>query len=167
MRAKCKYTLKYLAIEFLPWFLVFAALSVMLVFIANSACAPSEQFAVCALCTAGLLGFSVYHLVRVCRFLSGIAVQERKYGVFFGDDRDDRTKTYAYGMIVCTRDWVIHAGRFALYRAEIRSVSIGDAEPQKNGSIHPVRIKTVSGKKFVLKCKNEAIARAVRNSFRR
>lgn len=166
MRTKYRYAAKYIGFRLIPFFVYLGAVSAMLLFLGGVNQSPAEQAAAILLCALAAAIFVGYSLFRILPFLRMIRRQEEQYGVIF-DDKNPKTVEKWSSWIVLTDHWLILPGRLALYREEIRSASIGDARPQKGGTVYPVNIQTASGKTFRLKCKSEASARFVRKWARR
>ena len=111
--------------------------------------------------TIALTTLLIYYSLNIINFLNMIKRQEKQYITTF-DDKNPKVFSKYSLWIICSDNWLIYPGRLAIYRKEIKSASIGETYHVKGSTVYPVEIKTLSGKVFNLKIKNEKDARKVR-----
>lgn len=157
MTDKTKCILKYILLRTLPLFLMFASVSAAFMYMAYSENDPLYVY-LAVLGAAAVLGVTVYYAVSITRFAKMINESERKYGVIF-DMNNCRTFEFLDEWIVCTDNWLLRMGKYAVYRKEIVNVSIGECLIGKGGARYPLRIKTRSSKTIIFTFRDSDIAK--------
>ncbi len=167
MNLKRHYILKYLVLRALPFFGVICAMIAALIWCVAMYGTFFELIFVIVVSAVTILCHLVYYLYNVISFSIMIKRQETQYQTVF-NDKGAKTISIFGLWAICSDRWLISPGKFAIYRGEIKSVSLGESYLQyKQGIIHPVRIKTCSGKTYQLKFGDKDKAKAVRNWARR
>lgn len=166
MKKKYRYALKYTIFRFVPCLILVSAASAVITFLSTTNDSAAEfQLALILSCLAVGITLS-YHLFQIGRFLYTIHRQETQHGIVF-NDAHPKTLAKFYPWVVCTNDWLILPGRWALSRWEIRTASMAPAEPDRGGPLFPVTIRTHSGKAYKIKLRRESDARYIRNWAKR
>ena len=167
MNLKSRYILKCLAFRALPFFLPFVAEAVALIWVVALYGSFPELVIAVTLSAIVLPAFCVYYVYNVVNFLRMIKHQETKYKIKFSDKNPKTVAKFSL-WVICTDEWLISPGKFAICRQEIKNIARGESYlAYKAGVIYPVKIKTHSGKTIKLKLSDEAHAKAVRNWARR
>lgn len=159
--------MRYLLFKFTPLFLLVVIMSGLLIWMTKSNDKPSELTASFVISVSSLAILIAYYSINIFTFLYMIKKQEKNYKIKF-DDKNAVILEKHSSWIVCSDNWLFSPGRFAIYRKEIKSASVGEAyHANKTGVIYPIKIKTLSGKVLNLKFKNEKEMKAVRKWARR
>ncbi|MBQ7012125.1 MAG: hypothetical protein IJN63_10500 [Clostridia bacterium] len=147
MTDKTKCIVKYILLRALPFFLTLASVSAAFMYMAYLETDPL-YIPLTVLCTAAALGTAVYYAARITRFAKMISESERRYGTVF-EMNGYRTFDFFDEWIICTDNWLIRMGKYAVYRKEIVNAAVGECLIGKGGARYPLRIKTRSTKTLV------------------
>ncbi len=161
MNFKHQCVMKYIAFRFVPAFLIVGTLFAMPVYMltAETGSKSSELTIAIALFAFAMAVLLAYYGINIFNFLSMIKQQEKQYNILFDHEKSEAFTKYSLG-IFCSRNWFIHPGKIAIYRKAIQSASI--VEKYDKGMIYSLRIKTHSGKSFIIKFRNEKDAKLLR-----
>ena len=162
-KLKNKYTLIYVAFQALPVFLIIIAIGSAIIFMADRGGTKLDLTLSVVAVTVSLFAFFIYYGYRIIKFLKSVNSQERKYGVYL-DDSNAKTLGNKFSVwLLCAEKWLIYPGRFAIHRSDIKSASVGEQYLEgRKLIITPVRIKTHSGKTYIIKLRREDDARYLR-----
>lgn len=138
----------------------------MVIFLSHTNNEPAEQQISVVICSIALTYLFVCYLFNIISFLNMIKCQEKQYKISF-DDNNSKTLAKYPLWVICSDNWLICPGKYAIHRKDIKSASIGKAQPLKGGIIYPVRVQTLSEKVFKLKFRDETAAKALRNWTKR
>ena len=97
-------------------------------------------------------------LIPTIGFRRMIKQQEKQYGVCF---EDAEVKHLENGLYL-SRNWLIVAGRYGLYKKHIRKMK-QEFIVEKGGSVYRIRILVAGDRRYSIRCRNEANVKKVRN----
>ena len=162
MNFKYRCVAKYILRRFLPNFLIVGTLSAMPIYMlmAEVNLKTADLVVAIALLATVIAVMLGYYTVNIAKFLQIIKQQENQYHIQFENAKSELFTKYSLG-IICSRNWLIQPGKLAIYRKSIQSASIIEERP-KGGILYSLRIKTHSGKSFIMKFRNKNHAKALR-----
>ena len=162
MNLKNRYVAKYLAFRALPFFGTICIMIVALIWVTALYNTVSELIFVIVISAVTVICHLTYYAYHIISFSGMIKRQEHQYRTVF-DDRGAKNISIFSIWLICSDHWLIVPGKLAIFRGEIKSVSMGEAENHgRRGTAYPVRIKTRSGRAFKLLLGDQEHARAVR-----
>ena len=162
-KLKNKYTLIYVAFQALPVFLIIAVIGSALLFMADRGGTKLDLTLSIVTLAVSIFAFFAYYGYRIIKFLNSVNSQERKYGVYLDDSNAKALGNKFSVWLLCAEKWLIYPGRFAIHRSDIKSASVGEQYLEgRKLIITPVRIKTHSGKTYIIKLRREDDARYLR-----
>ena len=159
--------MKYLVFRALPFLGVVCAMSVALIWATALYNTFPEWITTLVMSAITILCHLAYYAYHSIRFSKMIKKQELQYQTVF-DNIGAKTLSLSPFWTVCSDKWLIVPAKFAIFKQEIKSVSLGESYSHpKGGIIYPVKIKTRSGKTFKLKFGDDTRAKALRTWARR
>lgn len=89
-----------------------------------------------------------------------IGLQEKRYGTRLDDAEEIRLENGLY----LSRNWLIAAGRVAIYKKHIQKLK-QEFKVEKGGSVYRIRITVDGGRQYTVRCRSEANVKKIRNWF--
>ena len=166
MNPKHRYILKFLILRAFPFLGTVCIMAAALIWAVAVYGTFPELIFVSVVSAVTILCHLAYYSYHIISFSSMIKRQEAQYRTVF-NDKGAKTVSIFEFWTICSDNWLISPGKFAIHKREIKSVSLGESYSHRQSILYPVRIKTCSGKTYQLKFSNEIQAKAVRNWGRR